>query len=236
MPVSAIHYAIIMRRSTPQGFTLIELLVVIAIIAILAALLLPALSGAKKKGKGAECINNQKQIGIAFRLWANDNEEKFPWAVDAAKGGSLNSGDWTDHYRVASNELVTPKVVFCPTDKQKVVGTLWNTLDGDRHISFFVGLDADESKPQTVLAGDRNVYDASAGITDLKWNDAVIGSVQAKWDNMLHENSGYIVLSDGSVQHTTSQQLQDQIVSALNTSLAVGTNATVTFSLPRGVQ
>lgn len=225
-----------MKPSVPSnrfGFTLIELLVVIAIIAILAALLLPALSGAKKKGKGAECINNQKQIGIAFRLWANDNEERFPWAVSVANGGSLNSGDWSDHYRAASNELVTPKVIYCPTDKQKVIAADWPRLDGDKHVSFFIGLDADETRPQTILAGDRNVFDASAGILDLKWNNSLIGSIQAKWDSSMHENNGYIVLSDGSVQHTTSQQLQDQITSALNATL---TNSTVIFSLPRGVQ
>src|SRR5215207_9939475 len=101
-----------MRRSGNSfgAFTLIELLVVIAIIAILAALLLPALAGAKKKGKGAECINNQKQVGLAFRLWSNDNEDRFPWAVDISRGGSLNTADpgsmdWTDHFRAASNEL-----------------------------------------------------------------------------------------------------------------------------------
>ena len=218
-------------RSGAQGFTLIELLVVIAIIAILAALLLPALSGAKKKGKGAECINNQKQIGIAFRLWANDNEEKFPWVVDATLGGSLNSGDWTDHYRVASNELTTAKVVFCPTDKQKVLGDQWQTLDGDKNISFFVGLDANESKPQTVLAGDRNVYDGSVGFADLSWNTALGSSIQASWDNTMHENQGYIVLSDGSVQHTTTQQLRDHIFSVVTAN-----DTNVTFSLPRGVQ
>src|ERR1041385_3095639 len=138
-------------RYRREGFTLVELLVVIAIIAILAALLLPALAGAKKKGKGAECINNQKQIGIGLRLWANDNEQqKFPWSVDVAKGGSMGSIDWTDHFRTASNELNTPKILYCPTDKQRKPHDRWTdpnpalSLDGDRHISFFVGLDAEE--------------------------------------------------------------------------------------------
>src|SRR6187549_3269338 len=150
-----------MKRSSAslRAFTLIELLVVIAIIAILAALLLPALAGAKKKGQGAECINNQKQVGLGFRLWANDNEEHFPWVVDIAKGGSLNtldpsSMDWTDHYRAASNELNNPKVVYCPTDKEKRPTDQWFTMDGNKHVSYFVGLDAEESKPQTILAGD----------------------------------------------------------------------------------
>jgi prepilin-type N-terminal cleavage/methylation domain-containing protein len=224
--------------SRARGFTLIELLVVIAIIAILAALLLPALSGAKKKGKGAECINNQKQIGIALRLWANDNGEKFPWAVDMANGGSLLSSDWADHFRAVSNELVTPKVLYCPTDKQKLAGLLWTApptpggLDGDRHISFFVGLDAEETKPQTILAGDRNVYDAAAGVYDLTWTPSFGTSIQATWDNTMHENNGYVLLSDGSVQHTTTQQLRDQIFA--NVSSSTVTNPNVTFSLPRG--
>ena len=154
------------RSSNSSGaFTLIELLVVIVIIAILAALLLPALAGAKKRGKGAECINNQKQVGLGFRLWSNDNEDQFPWNVDISRGGSLNTADpssmdWTDHFRSASNELSNPKVVYCPTDKDKAAANQWLTMDGNKNISYFVGLDAEESKPQTILAGDRNVYDA----------------------------------------------------------------------------
>src|ERR1041385_3744285 len=87
------------ERQTPArgAFTLIELLVVIAIIAILAAMLLPSLSNAKQSAKLIQCVNNQRQVCLAFQFYREDNNTKFPAKGDF-QGFEYGGGnpDWTD--------------------------------------------------------------------------------------------------------------------------------------------
>jgi prepilin-type N-terminal cleavage/methylation domain-containing protein len=215
-----------------RAFTLIELLVVIAIIAILASLLLPALAQAKAKAKTAECLNNLKQVAIGLRMWAQDSDGNFPWAVNADDGGSLGSLEWVDHFRACSNELVTPKLLVCPASKTKVIASDWDVIAGYDNVSYFAGLSAKEAEPQTLLSGDGDVIGGEIeSKVDLQWNLFVGSSIDAIWEKTAHQGRGNVTLSDGSA-HTLSTEAFREHIGAI---LAAGAT-NVVISKPQSVQ
>jgi len=97
-----------------RAFTLIELLVVIAVIGILAALLMPALSRAKESGRGAACISNLRQIGLAIQLYIQENNNRLPTINDQFPGVT---NSFLGPETVLKQQLGSMNVLKCPSDK-----------------------------------------------------------------------------------------------------------------------
>jgi prepilin-type N-terminal cleavage/methylation domain-containing protein len=251
-----------MKKNPDQkkAFTLIELLVVIAIIAILAAMLLPALAAAKRKAQRINCVSNLKQVGLAFRIWEGDNNDRFPMTVSTNSGGALEyvyenattplvaytGNNLGIVYSCMSNELSTPKIVVCPSDSGRNPATNFTTqfrsstgasgvnTGATNFISYFVGGDAIDTLPQTILTGDGNIGVLNGGAAPVNaltgagnGNGGGIGTAKsaafmvtataAEWTSgQLHLNAGNIGLADGSVQQVSDGGLLSALQAATN--------------------
>ena len=198
------------NRWRTNGWTLIEILVVIAIMAVLAAVLLPAMHpGHARRSPRLACVNNLKQIGLACRLWSNDNSDEFSWVSTNASGSRalVNSPQVLLHFAAMSNELVTPKVLACPSDTQRINTRNWSEFS-NANLSYFVALDADETKPNRLLSGDRNV---TGGTLSNGFLRVLTPQTDVGWTTALHNNAGNIGLSDGSVKQVIPATLRKQL-------------------------
>jgi prepilin-type processing-associated H-X9-DG protein len=200
---------------------MIELLIVVVGLAILAALGIAALSEAKDKAMNIHCVCRLKNIGLAQRIFATDNEDLFPWERAVASETNRNNfpdltgltaGDQVVRiYRTLSNELTTPKIIACSADSRKPAKD-WVKVTTNS-VSYFVGLSARESLPQAFMAGDRNLL---LNGKDLTGRVELKSGAPVEWSKKVHRFQGNVAMGDGSVQQLSSGNRVQNLQEALN--------------------
>ena len=216
------------KTHRPHGLSLLEVCLIIATIALLSVIFDRQVSYSQAPSQRIRCIGNLKQVGMSFRLYSEDHEDNFPWMVSTNFNptntpGSrefTNSAQVFRHFQVASNELNSPNILVCPTDRHRKKAPNFIKLN-NTNLSYFVGLDAVESDPQLILSGDRNILGGTLMNSHLllvRTNSAL------SWSNTMHIRAGNVGLADGSVQQITDARLIQQVTAV--------TNAVVRFAIP----
>lgn len=220
------------RRFTKHAFTRLELLAVLAVVGLLAVLTLPLLAASRPNANQAVCFNNLRQIGRAWQMWGNDHDDRRPWEVSVANGGTKShvvGGNAWIQYDWISNELVTPKILVCPNDKhvglkvasnwgnQAANGGFISAAYRGNSISHSIGLHAQIEDPQAPLGMDGNlrVDVAFSGCNFISIPVAMAiqpWSNQSAWTNSLGSDGfGNVLLSDGRVLATTTAEWRNII-------------------------
>ncbi len=213
-----------------EALTRIELIVVVVLVAVIGGLLVFILAGppiSVSHGPRITCLNNLKQVALAYRIWANDHHDRFPAAESVSNGGwreSLTEADegflcWTN-YAIMANELGnSPKAVICPSDERNAARTFTN-LFSNSCLSYFTGVSADYNQPQSLLGGDRNLGEGTEPARDYGFspssgqgNDVAIQTNSQAgpvcWSLKMHSQgntagAGNIMLGDGSAQEVST--------------------------------
>jgi len=157
--------SLLQEAPVSRAFSLMELLVVIALIATLAALLLPAVNRTKESGRGAVCLSNLHQIGLALQIYVQENNNRLPFMRDK----NLNTtNDLPTPDLVLSNHVGNIKVFKCPSDDQRLFESTgssysWNSLLNGQDADHLSALGITFAPPQIPLMFDKDKFHRARG-------------------------------------------------------------------------
>jgi type II secretory pathway pseudopilin PulG len=196
-----------------HALTITEVLVVVVMLSLLAAVALAQATNSAADSQRKACMNNLRVIYIANKVWAADNNNKFPAQVSERLGGAKEKaakGIAFPIFQVMSNEMSTPKILVCPADVTRSAALSFTTGFDNSHVSYFVGLDADPGDARRLLFGDSNLAvdgkPAKRGLLLLTKNDPVT------WTNERHINRGNVVTVASIVQSASGRFSLRQIL------------------------
>ena len=203
-----------------RASTRTEILAVVSALAVLAALAVPSLVDARRKNLRIGCVSRLKLFGLSFRIFAIDQTNRYPWQLTADLGGT--SGYVSDvaqtwrHFLAISNELNSPVLLRCPADQERPKIASFRDLTGNHQLSYFIGLDASELAPDSIMSGDRNLLldgvSIESRLVTMPSNAAVA------FDHRIHRGVGNILFGDGSVRQVTSAELKEAVRRAAEVS------------------
>ena len=211
------------RRSA--AFTRLELAIVLGVILVLALLTFPAVARAQAKANRIRCVSHLKNLGLGLRIFSTDNngarpgqvsthKSVWPWQVSTNQGGSrefLNDPSLTwPHFLALSNSMSSSGIARCPADRDAVRPDAWSDARTNSAFSYFLGLDAGEETPTTILSGDSNLE-----LNGQRLRSTLVmlrTKATLQFDNSRHKDppsgAGNILFGDGSVDQVTSARLR----------------------------
>jgi len=193
----------------------VEVLIVAVCVLMLVALVATLMPRELARRQLIACQNQLKHVGLAFKVFPNDSDDRFPIATPGSLAYKNETDAWL-HFQTMSNELGSAKLLICPTDRERLwnraenfaMGRAANSLSlahhGNRAVSYFVGVEAAEAQPNLLLAGDRNLVSSNLIGPML----TITSGVSVAWSDNLHRRVGSAVLADGSVQMLNLEDLQ----------------------------
>ncbi len=210
------------------AFTWVDLAMVVVVLLVLTALMLaPVLTAAKRRAQRINCASKLRQICIVYDIWQRDHNGQYPNSVLTTNEGVelIARGDVAAYFITMTDYISTPMILNCPADS-RLEAHFMTPWVGDRNglnnsnISYFVGLDANKTRPQTIISGDDN-FAIGDGVHPHPPDNSAIGDIPVKsglldlssntpiwWTGDRHKYVGNVAFSDGHVQPTSGDELQ----------------------------